>query len=72
MLIIFFFWSFQCSLVAGRLTSGLPSITFLVSGGAVIQAVVFIWLLLGQRLATLENLLHLELFCNEYHEGRVY
>ncbi|KAL0555558.1 hypothetical protein IC582_009506 [Cucumis melo] len=37
-----------CSLVAGRLTSGLPSITFLVSGGAVIQAVVFIWLLLGQ------------------------
>ncbi|XP_031738201.1 UNC93-like protein 3 [Cucumis sativus] len=37
-----------CSLIAGRLTSGLPSITFLVSGGAVIQAVVFIWLLLGQ------------------------
>lgn len=37
-----------CSLVAGRLTSGLPSITFLVSGGCVIQAFVFIWLLLRQ------------------------
>ncbi|KAG7017311.1 UNC93-like protein 3 [Cucurbita argyrosperma subsp. argyrosperma] len=37
-----------CSLVAGRLTSGLPSITFLVSGGTVFQAIVFTWLLLGQ------------------------
>ncbi|KAM1271614.1 hypothetical protein ACFX2I_032517 [Malus domestica] len=35
-----------CSLTAGRLTSGLKSITLIVTGGALVQAVVFIWLLL--------------------------
>uniref|UniRef100_A0A1J3HTU3 UNC93-like protein 3 n=1 Tax=Noccaea caerulescens TaxID=107243 RepID=A0A1J3HTU3_NOCCA len=37
-----------CSMTAGRFTSGLSSITFIVSGGAVAQAFVFLWLLLGQ------------------------
>uniref|UniRef100_A0A1J3IUL9 UNC93-like protein 3 n=1 Tax=Noccaea caerulescens TaxID=107243 RepID=A0A1J3IUL9_NOCCA len=37
-----------CSMTAGRFTSGLSSITFIVSGGAVAQASVFLWLLLGQ------------------------
>lgn len=36
-----------CSLVAGRLTSGLSSITFIVSGGAVLQILVLLWLLFG-------------------------
>ncbi|KAH7515091.1 hypothetical protein FEM48_Zijuj11G0159300 [Ziziphus jujuba var. spinosa] len=35
-----------CSLVAGRLTSGLKSITLIVSGGALFQAIAFFWLLL--------------------------
>ncbi|XVE96844.1 hypothetical protein REPUB_Repub02eG0258100 [Reevesia pubescens] len=35
-----------CSLAAGRLTSGLKSITFIVCGGAFVQAVIFLWLLL--------------------------
>ncbi|BBH06093.1 Major facilitator superfamily protein [Prunus dulcis] len=35
-----------CSLTAGRLTSGLKSITLIVSGGAFVQAVIFLWLLL--------------------------
>ncbi|KAK9126923.1 hypothetical protein Scep_015769 [Stephania cephalantha] len=35
-----------CSLAAGRLTSGLPSITLIVSGGALIQAIVLLWILL--------------------------
>ncbi|XP_059647012.1 UNC93-like protein 3 [Cornus florida] len=35
-----------CSLVAGRLTSGLKSVTFIVSGGAFVQAIVLLWLLL--------------------------
>ncbi|EOY07588.1 PREDICTED: UNC93-like protein 3 [Theobroma cacao] len=35
-----------CSLAAGRLTSGLKSITFIVCGGAFFQAVIFLWLLL--------------------------
>ncbi|KAK6231460.1 hypothetical protein QUC31_011251 [Theobroma cacao] len=35
-----------CSLTAGRLTSGLKSITFIVCGGAFFQAVIFLWLLL--------------------------
>ncbi|KAK6943687.1 Ion channel regulatory protein, UNC-93 [Dillenia turbinata] len=35
-----------CSLAAGRLTSGLSSITFIVSGGAFVQFVVILWLLL--------------------------
>ncbi|KAB1224042.1 UNC93-like protein 3 [Morella rubra] len=35
-----------CSVAAGRLTSGLTSITWIVSGGAFIQAIVFLWLLL--------------------------
>ncbi|XP_062168188.1 UNC93-like protein 3 [Alnus glutinosa] len=41
-----------CSLAAGRLTSGLTSITWIVSGGALIQAVVFLWLLLIYRLSS--------------------
>ncbi|XVE61848.1 hypothetical protein DITRI_Ditri06bG0071800 [Diplodiscus trichospermus] len=35
-----------CSLAAGRLTSGLKSITFIVCGGAFFQALIFLWLLL--------------------------
>ncbi|KAL6847365.1 hypothetical protein ACP4OV_023218 [Aristida adscensionis] len=35
-----------CSLVAGRLTSGLHSATFIVSVGSIVQAVVLFWLLL--------------------------
>ncbi|XP_031275962.1 UNC93-like protein 3 [Pistacia vera] len=35
-----------CSLAAGQLTSGLSSITYIVFGGALVQAVVFLWLLL--------------------------
>ena len=35
-----------CSLVAGRLTSGLHSATSIVSVGAILQAVVLFWLLL--------------------------
>ncbi|OMO97150.1 hypothetical protein COLO4_14849 [Corchorus olitorius] len=35
-----------CSLAAGRLTSGLRSITLIVIGGAFFQAVIFLWLLL--------------------------
>ncbi|CAN6329481.1 unnamed protein product [Urochloa humidicola] len=35
-----------CSLVAGRLTSGLRSAAFIVSVGAILQAVVLFWLLL--------------------------
>ncbi|RID64130.1 hypothetical protein BRARA_E03086 [Brassica rapa] len=38
-----------CSITAGRFTSGLSSITFIVSGGAVAQASIFLWLLLGYR-----------------------
>ncbi|KAG2272589.1 hypothetical protein Bca52824_067144 [Brassica carinata] len=38
-----------CSITAGRFTSGLSSITFIVSGGAVAQGSVFLWLLLGYR-----------------------
>ncbi|KAK9289999.1 hypothetical protein L1049_008162 [Liquidambar formosana] len=35
-----------CSLAAGRLTSGLPTVTLIVSGGAFVQAIVLLWLLL--------------------------
>lgn len=35
-----------CSLAAGRLTSGLSSITLIVCGGAFVQAIVLLWLLL--------------------------
>ncbi|XP_025807753.1 UNC93-like protein 3 isoform X4 [Panicum hallii] len=35
-----------CSLIAGRLTSGLHSAAFIVSVGAILQAVVLFWLLL--------------------------
>ncbi|XP_010553029.1 PREDICTED: UNC93-like protein 3 [Tarenaya hassleriana] len=41
-----------CSITAGRFTSGLSSITFIVSGGAVAQAFVFLWLLLGYRVTS--------------------
>ncbi|KAM3688926.1 hypothetical protein ACB098_09G007500 [Castanea mollissima] len=41
-----------CSLAAGRLTSGPKSITLIVSGGASIQAIVFLWLLLAYRLTS--------------------
>lgn len=34
-----------CSLAAGRFTSGLTSITFIVSGGAILQGGILIWLL---------------------------
>lgn len=36
-----------CSLVAGRLTSGLSSVTWIVTGGAFLQALVMLWLLFG-------------------------
>jgi hypothetical protein len=39
----------QCSLVAGRLTSGLRSAAFIVSVGAILQAIVLFWLLLFYR-----------------------
>ncbi|PIN11958.1 putative membrane protein [Handroanthus impetiginosus] len=50
------------SLAAGRLTSGLSSITIIVSGGAIIHLIVLVWLLLnysvsGGILATLLPLL---------------
>ncbi|KAF2557275.1 hypothetical protein F2Q68_00018051 [Brassica cretica] len=45
-----------CSITAGRFTSGLSSITFIVSGGAVAQASVFLWLLLGYRFVTCYSL----------------
>lgn len=41
----------QCSLAAGRFTSGLKSITVIVSAGAFIHAIIFLWLLLIYRLA---------------------
>ncbi|XP_042511873.1 UNC93-like protein 3 [Macadamia integrifolia] len=41
-----------CSLAAGRFTTGLPSITLIVSGGALIQAIVLLWLLLTYRLSS--------------------
>ncbi|KAF8006143.1 hypothetical protein BT93_K0449 [Corymbia citriodora subsp. variegata] len=34
-----------CSLTAGHLTSGLTSITWIVSGGALLQASAFVWML---------------------------
>ncbi|XP_050381675.1 UNC93-like protein 3 isoform X2 [Argentina anserina] len=43
---VYGFFDAICSLVAGRLTSGLKTISLLVSGGALLQAVVFVWLLL--------------------------
>ncbi|XP_010486517.1 PREDICTED: UNC93-like protein 3 isoform X1 [Camelina sativa] len=36
-----------CSMTAGRFTSGLSSITFIVSGGVLAQASIFLWILLG-------------------------
>ncbi|KAF6137736.1 hypothetical protein GIB67_040444 [Kingdonia uniflora] len=39
-----------CSLIAGRFTSDLSSITLIVSGGALIQVVVLLWLLLKYSL----------------------
>ncbi|XP_020101522.1 UNC93-like protein 3 [Ananas comosus] len=41
-----------CSLVAGRFTSGVQSITFIVSGGVFLQALVLFWLLLGYSTST--------------------
>lgn len=41
----------QCSLTAGRLTSGVKSITIIVSGGVLLQAIIFLWILLLYRLA---------------------
>ena len=40
---------YQCSLAAGRLTSGLLSITWIVSGGAFAQVIVLLWILLKYR-----------------------
>ncbi|KAG8647612.1 UNC93-like protein 3 [Manihot esculenta] len=41
-----------CSLTAGRLTSGLPSITWIVSAGAFLHAIVFLWILLKYSLTS--------------------
>lgn len=41
-----------CSLAAGRLTFGLKSITLIVSGGAFIQALVLLWLLLKYSISS--------------------
>ncbi|XP_009414397.2 UNC93-like protein 3 [Musa acuminata AAA Group] len=41
-----------CSMVAGRLTSGLRSITLLVFGGSLLQIIVILWLLLGYSLTS--------------------
>lgn len=41
-----------CSVVAGRLTSGLSSVTWIVAGGAFVQALVLLWLLFGYSLGT--------------------
>ncbi|XP_043711244.1 UNC93-like protein 3 [Telopea speciosissima] len=41
-----------CSMTAGRFTTGLPSITLIVSGGALIQAIVLLSLLLNYRLTS--------------------
>ncbi|KAJ7977095.1 UNC93-like protein 3 [Quillaja saponaria] len=41
-----------CSLAAGRLTSGLPTITLIVSGGAFVHAIVFFLLLLNYSLTS--------------------
>ncbi|XP_057970789.1 UNC93-like protein 3 [Malania oleifera] len=41
-----------CSLVAGRLTSSLLSITLIISGGTFVQAIVLLWLLLKYRLTS--------------------
>ncbi|XP_078181230.1 major facilitator superfamily protein [Carex rostrata] len=41
-----------CSLVAGRLTSGLRSITWIVSIGAFLQGFVLLWVLFGYRLTS--------------------
>ncbi|KAF8395090.1 hypothetical protein HHK36_019030 [Tetracentron sinense] len=44
--------SFQCSLAVGRFTSGLSSITLIVSDGAFVHAIVLLWLLLKYRLTS--------------------
>ncbi|XP_048439641.1 UNC93-like protein 3 isoform X2 [Pyrus x bretschneideri] len=36
-----------CSLTAGRLTSSLKSIAIIISGGVLLQAIIFLWILLG-------------------------
>ncbi|XP_077213037.1 UNC93-like protein 3 isoform X2 [Tasmannia lanceolata] len=41
-----------CSLAAGRFTSGLSSITLIISGGAFLQILVLIWLFLKDSLKT--------------------
>ncbi|KDP35602.1 hypothetical protein JCGZ_09040 [Jatropha curcas] len=41
-----------CSLTAGRLTSGLQSITWIVSAGAFLHAIVFLWILLKYSLTS--------------------
>jgi hypothetical protein len=41
-----------CSIAAGRFTSGLSSITIIVCGGAVVQAIAYLWLLLGYSAST--------------------
>ncbi|XBH90065.1 hypothetical protein VPH35_081825 [Triticum aestivum] len=46
-----------CSLFAGRFTSGLQSATFIVSVGAILQAVVLFWLLLFYRFDFFTSLL---------------
>lgn len=41
-----------CSLVAGRLTSDLASVTLIVCGGAFLQSIVLFWLLFGYSLSS--------------------
>ncbi|CAN1805770.1 UNC93-like protein 3 [Linum perenne] len=41
-----------CALTAGRLTSGLRSITWIVSFGSILQALVFLWILLNYSLTS--------------------
>ncbi|KAF8402860.1 hypothetical protein HHK36_010951 [Tetracentron sinense] len=44
--------NWMCSVAAGRFTSGLSSITLIVSGGALIQAIVLLWILLKYSLTS--------------------
>ncbi|KAF7145480.1 hypothetical protein RHSIM_Rhsim04G0155900 [Rhododendron simsii] len=45
----------KCSLTVGRLTSGLKSVTLIVSAGAFIQFIVFLWILLKYWLVLLST-----------------
>ncbi|MQL74765.1 hypothetical protein Taro_007104 [Colocasia esculenta] len=49
---IFGFFDALCSLVAGQFTSGISSITLIMSGGAFLQIFVLLWLLLKYSLTS--------------------